>query len=340
MKDITAHRKAEHVAICLQHDVQYQQVTTGFEKIRLVHCALPESDYRELVTEVEFLKKKLAFPLMISAMTGGFDAAKDLNQQLAEVCNAQQVALGLGSLRQAIENSDYWDSFQIVRRRAPDIPIIGNIGGAQVIHDSQRRALEKLLSRLEFDALAIHLNPLQEILQPEGDQNFKGILKGIESLVHHLPIPIIVKETGAGISGAVAARLKNVGVTWVDVSGAGGTSWAAVEYYRSPEREITAKFWDWGIPTAQCLAEVSKISSLQIIASGGIRSGIDMAKACVLGACLTGAAMPFLKALSLQKPMGLIQTIEAWKKEFRIVMFLTGCHRVDDLKNVSYQIIA
>jgi isopentenyl-diphosphate delta-isomerase len=277
---------------------------------------------------------------MISAMTGGFYAARDLNQQLAEVCNAQQIALGLGSLRQAVENSDYLDSFQIVRRYAPGIPIIGNIGGAQVSSDSQRRALEKLLSKLEFDALAIHLNPLQEILQPEGDQNFKGILKGIESLVHSLPIPIIVKETGAGISGAVAERLKNVGVTWVDVSGAGGTSWAAVEYYRSPEREITGKFWDWGIPTAQCLTEVSKISSLQIVASGGIRSGIDVAKACVLGARLAGAATPFLKALSLRKKIGLIQTIEAWKKEFRIVMFLTGCHRVDDLRNVTYQIVS
>jgi isopentenyl-diphosphate delta-isomerase len=336
MSSQIARRKAEHVSICLNQDVNYQKLTTGFEKIQLSHCALPELDFKEINTKIPFLGKVLAFPLIITGMTGGFKDARTLNQQLAEVCQDYQLALGLGSQRQALENSDYWASFLETRRLARQIPLLGNIGAAQIISAAQRRKVLQMMDRLQPDAIAVHLNPLQEMVQPEGDLNFKGVLAGLQALVKDAPVPIIAKETGAGISGKVAQRLKEVGISYIDLSGAGGTSWAAVEAYRTDDPHFAQKFRDWGIPTARCLLEVAPLDGLQLIASGGIRDGVDVAKACVLGALLGGMALPVLKILVEQGPAGLSQAIEKWHREFKIAMFLTGCQRVSDLAQVDY----
>lgn len=336
MNDLISSRKQEHISICMDHDVEYQNLSTGFEKVLLSHCALPEINFEDIDTTTTFLDKTLSFPLMITGMTGGHENAKKFNQQLIEICEDEKIALGLGSQRQALGNDQYLESYQIVRKIAQKVPIIGNIGAAQIIAQKQRSEVHKLVESLEPDALAVHLNPLQEILQPEGDFNFKGVLNGIEKLIKLLPIPVIVKETGAGISGAVALRLKEIGVKILDISGAGGTSWAAVEYFRTKEKEIARKFWDWGIPTVQCLKEVSRISGLKIIAAGGIRDGTDMAKSIVLGADLSGAALPFLKTLIEKGPTGVKELIRVWRKEFKITMFLTGCRKIQSLKNVVF----
>ncbi|MBN2092411.1 type 2 isopentenyl-diphosphate Delta-isomerase [candidate division KSB1 bacterium] len=339
MSDAIAIRKEEHVTICLNKDVNFREKTAGFEKIQLAHSALPEINFQAIDTTVQFLGKTLSFPLMISGMTGGFQGARQFNHQLAEVCQARRIALGLGSIRQAIKNPDFLDSYQIMARVAPDIPIIGNIGAAQVIAENQRNEILRLVDKIKMDALAVHLNPLQEILQPEGDHNFEGVLPGIEKLISLLPIPVMVKETGAGISGAVARRLHQVGVNIIDVSGAGGTSWAAVEYYRSSEPEIAASFWDWGIPTVDCLFELKSLDGVQKIASGGVRNGLDIAKACVLNATLAGAAQPFLKELIFKGPEYLDSLILSWQKEFQIVMFLTGCKKTSALPDVPFKIV-
>lgn len=339
MNDSIASRKEDHISICLQKNIEYQNITTGFEKIHLAHCALPEVNYEEINTQISFLGKQLSFPLIITGMTGGYHGAIEFNQILAEICQEMKIALGLGSQRQAFLNSNYRESYQIVREIATRVPVIGNIGAAQIITQKQRDAIQRLTAELRPDALAIHLNPLQEILQPEGDQNFKGVLNGLSQLVRQLPIPVMVKETGAGISGKVAGKLKNIGVKIIDVSGAGGTSWAAVEYFRTQHSPVVKKFWDWGIPTAQCVREVSQLGDLEIIASGGIRSGLDLAKACVLGASLGGAALPFLQTIAQEKKDGLRQLIQNWQREFKIVMFLTGCDHVAALSEVEYQMI-
>lgn len=336
MSSPIARRKAEHVSICLNQAVNYQKLTTGFEKIQLAHCALPELDFEEIDTQIPFLGKVLAFPLMITGMTGGFDAARALNQQLAEVCQEHRLALGLGSQRQALENSDHLASFLEARRLARNIPLLGNIGAAQIVCAEQRRQVLRMMDKLQPDAIAVHLNPLQEIVQPEGDLNFRGVLAGLHELVREATIPVVVKETGAGISGQVAQRLKEAGISIIDLSGAGGTSWAAVESYRADDPHFAQKFWDWGIPTVRCLQELAAIEKLQIIASGGIRDGVEVAKACVLGALLAGMATPVLKILVEQGPAGLSRAIARWQHEFKITMFLTGCRQVSDLSQIDY----
>lgn len=334
-----AKRKAEHVSICLNQDINYKKLTTGFEKIQLSHCALPELDFKEIDTQIPFLGKELSFPLIITGMTGGYSDAETLNEQLAEVCQEHRLGLGLGSQRQALDNAQYLESFLITRKIARDIPLLGNIGAAQIISAAQRRRVLKLMDRLQPEAIAVHLNPLQEIVQPEGDSNFKGVLDGLRSLVKAAPVPIIVKETGAGISGKVARRVNDVGISMIDLSGAGGTSWSAVESFRTDEPHFAKKFWDWGIPTVRCVQEVSKIAGIQLIASGGIRDGVDLAKACVLGAQIGGMATPVLKVLVEKGQEGLSKAIRLWQKEFRIAMFLTGCRQVPDLKKVDYFLI-
>jgi len=330
-------RKTEHFKICINHDVEFKTLGTGFDNIRLKHCSLPEIDFNHVDTGTTFLDKKLSQPFMITAMTGGFEGAEDVNKILAEVCNETKIALGLGSQRQLLENSHYVKSFRVVRDSTRDIPIVGNIGAAQIIKQVDRERVLRLADLIEADAFAVHLNPLQEVLQPEGDTNYSGILRGLTDLVKMLNIPVIVKETGAGISGKVARSLKDTGVRIIDISGAGGTSWAAVESYRtSDDDELAKAFRDWGNPTVQCLKEVRQVEDISVIASGGIFSGIDVAKALVLGADLVGAARPLLVAYHSKGQAGLKRMIQLWQQQLKTVMFLTGCCRVEDLKRVEY----
>ena len=336
---ITPSRKKQHVDIILSKDVAFKHKTTGLEKWEFVNNALPELDLSEIDTSTVFLKRRLSLPLMISCMTGGYAEALRINRSLAEICEEKCIAMGVGSQRQALETSTYHRTFSIAREAAPSIPIVGNIGAAEVASMTSSIQVRRLAKLIGADAFAVHLNPLQEFLQPEGNANFKGVLKGIATLVRELPIPVIVKEIGGGISARVAQMLIDVGVRYIDVAGAGGTSWAGVEMLRRKEGSLTHEFWDWGIPTATALREVVALSRrgrrLRIIASGGINSGLDAAKCLALGADLIASARPMLKALHDGGKKGLKALIENWALELRGTMFLTGSCDLRTLRHAT-----
>ncbi|MBN1783113.1 type 2 isopentenyl-diphosphate Delta-isomerase [bacterium] len=322
--------------IALNQEVRFKTKTTGFEKFDFIHCALPELNFDEVSTAVEFLGKPLSFPMMISAMTGGYDGALEINRILAEVAQEKQIALGIGSQRQIMNDSSQAKTYKIVRQSAPDIVIIGNIGAAEITGEPDPDIFRKMVDLIQADALAVHLNPLQEILQPEGNGHFYGVLRGIEALVKALEVPVIAKEIGCGISREVAWRLKNAGVKIIDIAGAGGTSWAGIEYHRGAHPQLSQTFWDWGIPTADALIDVSRIAKLTLIASGGIENGLTMAKAIALGADLCGSARPLLSMIESRGAGGLSEMLGHWKEELRMALFLTGCGNVSELhhKNV------
>jgi isopentenyl-diphosphate Delta-isomerase len=324
-------RKSDHVRIALNHQVHFRGKTSGFEAYDFSHCALPELDHGDVSTETEFLGKTLSFPLMVSPMTGGFDGALSINRILAEICESERIALAVGSQRQIIENSDHIETFRVVRKKAPSTVIIGNIGASEVVGVTDLSPFKRMVDLIEADALAVHLNPLQELLQPEGKARFRGVLKGIGRLVSGLGVPVLVKEIGCGISREVALKLASVGVEFVDVAGAGGTSWAGIESYRG-KKKLAGAFWDWGIPTADCIVSVKKVKGISVIASGGIDGGIAAAKALALGADLCGAAQPLLKALSIGRKPGLTALLRDWREELRTVLFLTGCRDIGGLR--------
>ena len=318
-------RKADHIRINLEEDVR-SELTTGLERLRFEHDALPELDMGALQTDLVFLGKKLAAPLLISSMTGGTAAAGQINRALAQAAQHTGVGMGLGSLRAALEDPALAGTFQ-VRKSAPDILLLANLGAVQLNYgygtDECRRAVELV----EADALVLHLNALQEALQPEGDTNFSGLLAKIERVCRDLPVPVIAKEVGWGISGEVAARLARVGVAAIDVAGAGGTSWSQVEMYRTDDpaaARLAAAFVGWGIPTADAVRQVrTALPEVPLIASGGLRSGTDVAKCVALGADLGGMAGPFLKAAA-ESSEAVARAIEHVVSELRLVMFATG----------------
>ncbi|HEY9165294.1 MAG TPA: type 2 isopentenyl-diphosphate Delta-isomerase [Candidatus Kryptonia bacterium] len=335
--DQTSNRKANHVDIVLNQQVDYQK-STGFEKFEFVHNALPEIDFDSIDTGLKFFSHKFSAPIMVSSMTGGFKRAEQINETIAEFCKQKNIGMGVGSQRQALSNSDYLESFKIVRRTADKIFVMANIGAAQITDGSAMSVASRIIEMVEANALAIHLNALQEMIQPEGDRNFKGVLRGIAQLVRKLKIPVIVKETGAGIGAAPAKRLIDAGVSAIDVSGSGGTSWAAIETLRREEEGLGRKFWNWGIPTADALVGVNALpgrKKIKLISSGGIRDGIDVAKSIALGADLCSAAQPFLKALDRSGVDGLTKEFDRWVDELKGVMFLTGCSSIDRLKKAK-----
>jgi isopentenyl-diphosphate delta-isomerase len=354
----TSSRKQQHVNISLTKDVAFRTKSSGFDRLDFLHNALPELNLSDIDSSSVFLGKKIALPFIISSMTGGYAKAERINRQLAEVCAQKNIALGVGSQRQASENDRYHRSFSIVRETALDIPIFGNIGAAEVARLRDASPIMKLIDLIQADGFAVHLNPLQELLQPEGDTNFSGVLDGIEMLVKSLPVPLIVKEIGAGISSDVARRLIDVGVKIIDVAGAGGTSWAGVEILRrrNGERNKTSRdgtrkkgvksskaemFWDWGIPTIDALKSVCRLKSdcpsLKVIASGGISNGIDCAKSIALGADFVASAMSMLQALVSGGTEAAIGLINQWEWELKGAMFLTGSRSLADLqKQILY----
>ncbi len=331
----TSSRKQQHVEICVDENVVFKTKTAGYEKFDFQHNALPEIDYADISTETDFLKKKIAFPLLISCMTGGYPDAERINAGLAAACELFKIPMGVGSQRQAIENSQFHESFKTVRRNAPSIPVIGNIGAAEVAKKPVLESFKRIIDLIEADALAVHLNPLQELLQPEGTPSFKNVLSGIEHLVKTAGIPIIVKEVGAGISGDVAKKLLDVGVSAIDVAGAGGTSWAGVELLRNEQRSGLEEFWDWGIPTVECLLQIAPLKNIHdftLIASGGVSSGIDVAKSIALGADMAAAARLFLKTFMDSGSDALHAEIALWQKQLRYAMFLTGSATIAELQ--------
>lgn len=329
-------RKSQHISITLRKNVNFRKKSAGFEFYDFDHNALPEINENEINTEVIFLNKKLNLPFMISGMTGGFSKAEDINRNLAILCEEKQIAMGVGSQRQTLDSNDFIHTFKVVRKFAPTIPVIGNIGAVEIAQLKSESPIQKLIEMIKADAIAIHLNPLQEFLQPEGNTNFKGVQKGIELLVKKLDVPVIVKEVGSGISYNVAKRLFDSGVKIIDTAGAGGTSWAGIEILRRNDNSLANAFWDWGIPTTESILNIKKVShKIFIIASGGIRSGIDMAKSIALGASLTAAAAPMIKALNSGGVKSLVQLLQLWETELRGVMFLVGAKNIQELKKVE-----
>jgi isopentenyl-diphosphate delta-isomerase len=324
----TKSRKGEHLRICVREDVEGILKTTGFEEVELVHRALPELDLEEVDTSTRFLGFELKAPVMILPMTGGHPASARMNVMLAGVAQEMGLAFAVGSLRAAFEHPSMLKTYS-VRRVAPDILLVANLGLPQLKRGGSgiaRRAVEMI----DADAISIHLNTLQEALQPEGEPLYAGGLAAISDLCRSADFPVIVKETGGGIPGEVAAELERAGVSAVDVSGAGGTSWAAVEFFRS--RSVASLiFWDWGIPTAVCTADVRTRVKIPVIASGGIRSGLDAAKAIALGADIVGLALPLLRA-STRGRKAVRDYLQNFIKELRIAMFLTGARRPEDLR--------
>jgi isopentenyl-diphosphate delta-isomerase len=339
----TVSRKKEHVELTLARDVAFRRKTTGLERLEFVHDALPEIALAEVDTTAPFLGSTLRLPLIVSCMTGGYADAFAINRRLAESCDELGIALGVGSQRQALEDDRFHRTFSVVREAAPSIPVIGNIGAAEVAGMTSADPVRRLADLIRADAFAVHLNPLQELLQPEGSTDFRGVLRGIAMLVRELPVPVIVKEIGAGISADVARRLLDAGVRVIDVAGSGGTSWAGVETLRRKDRSFAGAFWDWGIPTADALRAVAPLKNssrpFTLIGSGGISSGFDVAKCIALGADLAASARPVLAALHRHGKRGVVRLVRAWEQELRAVMFLTGSRTVGDLQRTPLRTV-
>jgi isopentenyl-diphosphate Delta-isomerase len=329
----TQTRKADHIRLCLEDRVQCQTVTTGLERYRFRHCCLPDLDPQDIDLTTPFLGKTLQAPLLISSMTGGTAQAQLINQRLATVAQAFGLAMGVGSQRVALEKPEVIPTFA-VRSQAPDILLLANVGAVQLNYGYGVEECRRLVDMLEADALILHINPLQEWIQPQGDTNFRGLWQKIGHLCAQLPVPVIAKEVGNGISGAMAQRLLEVGVRAIDVAGAGGTSWARVEGARGQtelQRQLGATFGDWGIPTADCVQQVRAIApQVPLIASGGLRNGLDAAKVLALGANVAGLAQPFLVA-ALDSEERLQAQVELWIAELATVLFCTGVARAQNL---------
>ncbi|MCE1255509.1 MAG: type 2 isopentenyl-diphosphate Delta-isomerase [Anaerolineae bacterium] len=324
-------RKADHIRVNLEEDVK-SGLTTGFENYHFLHQALPELDFIDIDLHQELFGTNLNSPFLISSMTGGVERAESINTFLAIAAQEKKIALGLGSQRAALEYDQLKKSFQVVRKFAPDVLLFANVGAVQLNYvDFCRRAIEMVSA----NALFLHLNPLQEALQPEGDTRFGGLLEKIEKLTHVLNIPVVVKEVGWGISGETARKLANAGVAAIDVAGAGGTSWAMVEKFRMNDemkRRVADNFRDWGIPTAESIVQVHhSVPELSVFASGGVRNGVEAAKCLALGACLVGSAAPFLKA-AMVSAEEVVKTIEEFEITLKITMFSSGAKDLASLE--------
>ncbi|MEH2080307.1 MAG: type 2 isopentenyl-diphosphate Delta-isomerase [Nostoc sp.] len=331
----TQNRKADHIRICLEEDVQSHQITNGLERYRFIHSCLPELNHDDIDISTAFLGKHLDAPLLISSMTGGTEQAAIINQRLAQVAQHYKIAMGVGSQRVAVEKPQVADTFA-VRKYAPDILLFANLGAVQLNYKYGLDECLRVVDNLEADALILHINPLQECIQPKGDTNFRGLLDKIYTLCSKLPVPVIAKEVGNGISAAIAKKLIAAGVAAIDVAGAGGTSWAKVESERAQnplQRRLGMTFADWGLPTAECITTIRAIAlDVPLIASGGLRHGLDVAAAIALGADIAGLAMPFLQAAATSET-AVAELAEVLIAEITTVLFCTGNATLYQLKH-------
>jgi isopentenyl-diphosphate delta-isomerase len=335
-------RKKDHIDLTLNESSQYKR-PTGFQMYQLKHNALPECGLDDISFRSQLLGSEFEFPLFISSMTGGHGEATNLNAEIATFCEHFKIPFGVGSQRVMLEDSTHEKSFAIVRKKAPNAFIAANIGGAQLIGGMPSNRLQSMINSIQANAVIVHLNPLQELIQPEGDTQFDGVLKGIEQLVNESSVPLIVKETGAGIDSAVAKRLLNVGVKVIDVAGVGGTSWSRVEAARISSRpktdkvgstltrkyelEMQERFNEWGNSTVYCLKSLQELAwerEFEIIASGGIRHAQDMIKARCLGAHFVAVAQPVVRVLKEEGLKGLEKWFNLWRKEATMIMTLLG----------------
>lgn len=333
MAETTGKRKIDHIRICLDKKAQAKNATAGFEDIQLVHRALPEINKSKINLSTTFLGKKFKAPIIVGAMTGGAEEAIAINASIAEAVEKLGLGMGLGSQRAAIENKSLEKTYRVAREKAPNAFLIANVGGVQLVHGYGVKEVKKIVEMIDADAVAVHLNALQEAVQPEGQTNFQGVLAKIGEITGALDVPVIVKETGAGISAEDAKALEKAGVKAIDVGGVGGTSFAAVEYYRSTKQKdvyLGKAFWDWGIPTAVSLVENAQTVKLPLIASGGIRSGTDIAKALALGASLASVSQPILET-AVKGAKETEAKLSCLIEELRNVMFLVGAEKLNDL---------
>ncbi|NOT06330.1 MAG: type 2 isopentenyl-diphosphate Delta-isomerase [Anaerolineales bacterium] len=325
-------RKADHIKINLEQDV-HSALTSGLEKYRFIHEALPELDLDRIDTTLSLFGKKLNSPILISSMTGGTDAAKTINMRLAEAAQECGLAMGVGSQRAAIEHPEQAETFQ-VRKVAPDILLFANLGAVQLNYGYGIDQCRKAVDMIQADALILHLNPLQEAVQDAGDVNFSGLAKKIEEVCKKIEVPVIAKEVGWGISERTAKLLADCGVSAIDVAGAGGTSWSQVEMHRAPDefiRELAATFVGWGIPTAESILNVRKaVPKMTIFASGGLKDGLDIAKSIALGATLGGMAGQFLKAAAISNE-NVVEMMKLTMRQIEVTMFAAGVGTLEGL---------
>lgn len=338
----TSDRKDDHIRIIEEEDVE--TAGTGFEDIELVHEALPEIDRDEIDTSISLFGHRLAAPIVIESMTGGHPNTTKLNRALAIAAEETGIAMGVGSQRAGLEldDDDLLESYTVVRDVAPDAFLYGNVGAAQLL-EYDVGDVERAVEMIEADAMAVHLNFLQEAVQPEGDVDARGCLAAIEDVADALSVPVIVKETGNGISGDTAKRLADAGVDAVDVAGKGGTTWSGIESYRAAavganrQEQVGRLFRAWGVPTAVSTLEAAAVHDT-VIASGGVRSGLDVAKAIALGARAGGLAKPFL-APAGKGSEAVVDLVEQLVLELQTAMFVTGSASVSDLQSAEYVVL-
>lgn len=332
----TRSRKADHVRINLEEPVE-SRLRTGLERFRFLPLALPEIDLAEVSSATTFLGRALGSPLLISSMTGGAAGLGAINRRLAEAAQACRIAMGVGSQRAAIESADLADSFRI-RDLAPDVPLLANLGAVQLNYGYGLDQCRRAVDMIEADALILHLNALQEAVQPGGDTRWRGLLGRIGAVARVLPVPLIIKEVGWGISADDALRLAEAGVAAIDVAGAGGTSWSEVEKHRAEserQRRVAGAFVGWGIPTADSLRGVAAAApGLTLIASGGLRDGLDVAKVLALGASLAGLAGPFLRAAD-RSTEAVVEEIGVLDETLRVAMFAIGACNLAALRGTE-----
>ena len=339
-KSTTESRKLDHIRINLEQDVQFPRLTTGLERFHFLHQALPELSLNDINTKVDIFGKQLHSPILISSMTGGTDTARAINRNLAQAAQQHGIAMGLGSQRAALEDDALAGSYS-VRDIAPDILLFANIGAVQLNYDYGIDHCRRALDMIGADALILHFNVLQEAVQAEGDVNFAGLLRKVESVCAQLDAPVIAKEVGWGFSERAVRALTEAGVSAIDVAGAGGTSWSEVEYHRAPSAfhaRVARSFADWGIPTADAIQNArSAAPDLPVFASGGLRDGIDVAKCLALGADLAGLASPFLQAAS-QSAEAVEELIRELNAQLRVAMLCSASADIAALRKAEIQL--
>lgn len=337
MSDAIHKRKSEHIQITLDEQVTGNSITTGFENVHFIHNALPEIDFKDISLQTNFLSHLCETPFLISSMTGGAASAETINRHLAEAAEEKGWMLALGSTRALIESEDFHSSFQL-RKFAPSIPIVANLGAVQLNYGFGLEACQKIIEITEANMLVLHLNSIQEVIQPAGNTNFKGLLNKIEQLCGTLPIPIGVKEVGWGIDGQTAKTLSEVGIQFIDLAGAGGTSWSQVEKFRSTsevKRKAAEAFSEWGIPTVDCIQSVRQsLPGIPLVASGGIHNGVEAAKSIALGADLVGFGRSLLKEAT-ESTEAVLTLMETRELELRMAMFGIGAANIQALKETD-----
>jgi isopentenyl-diphosphate delta-isomerase len=335
LPDSIGKRKSEHIQIALNEKVTGESITTGLESFRFIHNALPEIDFNDISIETTFLGFKCKTPFLISSMTGGTALAETINRNLAEAAEQRGWVLALGSTRALLESDGHPSSF-LMRKYAPSVPIIANLGAVQLNYGYGAEECRKIIGMTGADMLVLHLNSIQEVIQEKGDTNFKGLLKKIEQLCRTLEVPVGIKEVGWGMDGGTAKKLMEAGAAFIDVAGAGGTSWSQVEKFRAKDpirRAAAQSFSEWGIPTAESIRLVrEELENCPLIASGGMQTGLDGAKSIALGADMAGFGRSILKEAT-QSPEAVLEIMKIREMELRMAMFGIGAQTIRELQD-------